>query len=112
MVIGFDDLTIQVEVAGNVWRSTDYRPVNPTDSTIDTNGSDFDTFLSIFTGSDLDVLNLVGTDDNSGADGEDSLLQVNARAGQTFEIAVDGSNCETGNIVHEPRRSDRTTHQR
>jgi hypothetical protein len=66
---------------------------------IDTNGSDFDTFLSIFTGSDLDVLNLVGTDDNSGADGEDSLLQVNARAGQTFEIAVDGSNCETGNIV-------------
>jgi hypothetical protein len=73
----------------------------PDDGTfqIDTNGSDFDTFLSIFTGSELGDLNLVTFDDNSGADGLDSLAQINAREGQTFQIAVDGANCETGNIV-------------
>jgi hypothetical protein len=73
----------------------------PKDGTfqIDTNGSDFDTLLSVFTGSELGNLNLVSTDDNSGTDGQDSLVLINAREGQEFQIAVDGANGETGNVV-------------
>jgi hypothetical protein len=66
---------------------------------IDTNGSNFDTFLSVFTGASLDALTPVGTDDNSGTDGVDSLLQVDATEGQTFQIAVDGVDGATGDIL-------------
>jgi hypothetical protein len=58
---------------------------------VDTEGSDFDTWLSVFTGSAVDNLSLIGADDDSGQ-GLTSLYNLNATAGTTYPIAVDGYN--------------------
>jgi hypothetical protein len=65
---------------------------------VDTEGSDFDTWLSVFTGSPVDNLSLVAQDDDSGQ-GLTSLYNLNATAGETYQIAVDGySNYTLGSI--------------
>jgi hypothetical protein len=56
---------------------------------VDTIGSDFDTWLSVFTGSAVNSLTLIGADDDSGL-GLTSLYNLNATAGTTYPIAVDG----------------------
>src|SRR6476661_1687233 len=64
----------------------------------DTEGSDFDTWLSLFTGSAVDNLSLIAQDDDSGV-GLTSLYNLNAAAGETYPIAVDGfSNYTLGSI--------------
>ncbi len=77
-------------------------------TTIDTNGSDFDTFLSIFTGNAVNSLSLVGNDDDSG-DGLDSQVVFNAIAGTTYRIAVDGFASDTGNITLNLNQEDSNT---
>ena len=65
---------------------------------IDTNGSDFDTYLSVFTGNTVDSLTTVAQND----DGENelqSLVDLNVTAGTTYHIAVDGFSSREGNIV-------------
>ena len=64
---------------------------------IDTIGSNFDTWLSVFTGSPVSSLNLIGNNDDSGGN-LTSLYNLNATAGKTYQIAVDGYSNATGNI--------------
>jgi subtilisin family serine protease len=65
--------------------------------TFDTIGSGFDTYLSLFTGSNLSSLNLIGADDDSGG-GFTSRLTRTVTAGTTYQIAVDGFSSATGAI--------------
>jgi subtilisin family serine protease len=65
---------------------------------IDTIGSNFDTWLSVFTGPAVNNLSLIGFDDD-GAPNRTSLYNLNATAGTTYRIAVDGySNYTLGSI--------------
>jgi len=66
--------------------------------TFDTQGSNFDTYLSLFTGNDLPNLSLVAADDDSGQ-GVTSLLTRNVTAGEIYQIAVDGWSSNTGQIA-------------
>jgi hypothetical protein len=54
-----------------------------------TAGSDFDTILGVFTGSALNALTCVGSDDDSGP-GLTSQFVLTASAGTTYYIMVDG----------------------
>jgi Ca2+-binding RTX toxin-like protein len=65
--------------------------------TIDTIGSNYDTYLSVFTGVDVSSLSLVAADDD-GAGFPASLISLNATAGETYQIAVDGFGSNTGEI--------------
>jgi hypothetical protein len=65
--------------------------------TIDTNGSNFDTVLAVYTGSSVGGLSEV-VSDNDGGDGAQSLVTFDAVSGTTYHIAVDGFNGDTGNI--------------
>jgi len=64
---------------------------------VNTNGSDFDTILGVYTGSTVDALTEVGTND----DYYDSQSQVifDASAGATYYFVVDGYAGSTGNVV-------------
>jgi hypothetical protein len=64
---------------------------------INTVGSGYDTWLSLFTGSDVSNLSLVASDDDSGG-GLSSRIYLNATAGQTYQIAVEGWANRTGPI--------------
>ncbi|PZD73395.1 Leukotoxin [Acaryochloris thomasi RCC1774] len=66
--------------------------------TVDTNGSNFDTFLSVFTGNAVNSLTSVGQDDDGGTNLQ-SLLTFSATAGTTYHIAVDGFSDNTGDIT-------------
>jgi len=72
----------------------------PTNETVNINtiGSNFDTYLSVFTGSDLPNLTLVGQNDDGGGKLA-SLVSLNTTAGQTYQIAVDGWAGNTGQIA-------------
>jgi len=81
---------------------------------INTIGSNFDTWLSVFTGSALPNLNLIGFNDDGGG-GLTSLVSLNATAGTTYQIAVDGYSSATGqialNIVVPPPPNDNFANQ-
>ncbi|BAZ13172.1 hypothetical protein NIES4071_50110 [Calothrix sp. NIES-4071] len=66
--------------------------------TFDTIGSNFDTFLSVYTGDSINNLSLVRSDDNTGGNNA-SWTSFAVTAGTTYQIAVDGSNSNTGNVV-------------
>jgi hypothetical protein len=53
--------------------------------------------LSVFQGSALDNLTLIGANDDGGGK-LDSLVNVNATAGTTYQLAVDGWSSRTGPI--------------
>jgi subtilisin family serine protease len=65
--------------------------------TVDTIGSNFDTYLSVFNGSAVNSLSLIGFDDNGGGNGT-SKLTGSVTAGTTYQIAVDGFSDYTGQI--------------
>jgi hypothetical protein len=65
--------------------------------TIDTQGSNFDTYLYVYTGSALNNLTQIASDDDAG-EGLTSLINLNATAGTTYQIAVDGYQNNTGQI--------------
>ncbi|WP_293147440.1 S8 family serine peptidase [Microcoleus sp. bin48.metabat.b7b8b9.023] len=64
---------------------------------VDTKGSNFDTYLSIFTGSAVNNLNWIASNDDGGGNFT-SLIDLNATAGTTYQIAVDGYTSNTGSI--------------
>lgn len=64
---------------------------------ITTEGSDFDTLLSVYTGSDVASTTQVAANDDSSAS-RTSTVTFNAVAGTTYQIAIDGNNGESGNI--------------
>jgi hypothetical protein len=76
---------------------------------IDTRGSNFDTYLSVYDGSDLPNLTLIGANDDAGGS-LTSLVSLNATAGTTYRIAVDGFSSITGaiqlNIAPPPPAND------
>ncbi len=68
--------------------------------TVSTDGSDFNTILGIYDQWDgsLGGLQQLGCDDNSGRDGEDSLVRITAEAGRTYNVKVDGVNGSSGSV--------------
>jgi serralysin len=71
---------------------------------IDTNDSDFDTTLGVYTGSSVNGLTIIGDDDDSGT-GLQSLVVFNAIVGKPYQIAIDGFGSAEGFIslnVYQP----------
>lgn len=75
------------------WRAPATGDVNVT-----TQGSDFNTLLAVYSGTDLSNLQLLKANDDSGRF-LSSAVKFSAKAGQTYYIVVDGANGKTGNIV-------------
>ena len=67
------------------------------DITIETCGSNFDTVLGIYTGTQVNALSEVTSNDDSC--GTQSSVSFSARAGITYYIAVDGFNGASGSIT-------------
>ena len=67
-------------------------------ATVATLGSDFDTMLSIYTGTALNALTVVIRDDDSGGN-LTSQASFNATAGTTYSFAVDGYAGAAGNLA-------------
>ena len=68
--------------------------------TVSTDGSDFDTVLSIYHWDETTLagLLLLGCDDNGGRDAEDSLVRIAAEADMDYHISVDGVRGATGTV--------------
>ena len=66
---------------------------------IDTLGSDFDTVLAVYTGTNLFTLREVASDNNGAPDGVRSRVRFEGAAEMDYLIAVDGVNGAQGNIV-------------
>jgi hypothetical protein len=66
--------------------------------TVNTNGSGFDTFLTLATGPAVNALNVLTQDDDGGS-GVQSLITWTVVAGTQYQIAVDGYEGDTGSIV-------------
>jgi hypothetical protein len=66
--------------------------------TIDTNGSDFDTLLGVYTGSAVNALTTIASDNNGGPN-LTSKVTFAATAGVVYYIAVDGTGGASGNIT-------------
>ena len=65
---------------------------------IDTCGSDFDTTLAVYTGSAVDALTEVASNDD-GECAPQSGVQFDATAGTTYVVAVDGKGAATGAVT-------------
>ena len=63
-----------------------------------TQGSDFDTLLAVYTGTNVAKLTPVAADDDSGGF-LTSLVTFNVTAGTNYQIAVDGFKGASGNVV-------------
>ena len=65
-----------------------------------TEGSDFDTVLAVYTGpgTDFATLKLEASDNNSGADGKDSVATLKVTKGTTYFVAVDGVKGASGTV--------------
>jgi hypothetical protein len=72
---------------------------------VDTCGSNFDTFLAAYTGTAVNALSVVASDDDSAefcpglTSGVESQIAFNATAGTTYWIAVDGVQGDQGGII-------------
>ena len=67
--------------------------------TIDTFGSNFDTFLTVATGGAVNALTVLAQNDDAPGGGVQSEIVFDAIAGTTYQIAVDGLQSNTGNIA-------------
>ena len=65
--------------------------------TINTAGSSFDTLLAVYTGTAVNALTLVASNDDAGGTMQSSV-SISAIAGQTYQIAVDGYYGASGSI--------------
>ena len=67
---------------------------------LDTLGSEFNTALSIYTGTAVDSLTVIpAADQNTGDGSSQSRIIFTATAGTTYQIAVEGSDDQTGSIL-------------
>ncbi len=66
--------------------------------TITTSGSSFDTLLAVYTGTSVNALTLVASNDDGGGTLQSSV-SFSAITGQTYQIAVDGYSGASGTIV-------------
>jgi hypothetical protein len=76
------------------WEAPDSKPV-----TIDTIGSSFNTLLAVYTGTNLSNLSVVASNDDIGPGVLQSRVTFNAVANTVYDIAVDGYNGATGNLI-------------
>ncbi len=86
------------DVAGGASQWLSFVPQETGDLFLNTDGSSFDTVIAV-AGRDPahpNMLTVLGCDNNSGLDGQDSALVVPVRAGETNYIVVDGVNGATG----------------
>ena len=67
--------------------------------TIDTINSSFNTLLAVYTGTSLNNLALVASNDDIAPGFLQSRVTFNAAAGTTYQIAVDGFNGASGSVV-------------
>lgn len=67
--------------------------------TISTGGSNFDTLLGVYTGSDVASLTTIATNDDRGRRNLTSRVRFRPTAGVTYQIAVDGFNGAAGDIT-------------
>ncbi len=65
--------------------------------TLDARDSDFETLLAVYTGATLSGLVPVGASPNPGPDAA-SRIDLEVRAGETYQIAVDGAGTATGTV--------------
>ncbi len=65
--------------------------------TIDTFGSNFDTYLTLATGNSVNALNVVAQNDDAPFSSESRIVQI-VSAGTTYNIAVDGFRSRVGEI--------------
>lgn len=97
----------------SVW--WDWTAANYADVYFDTRGSNFDTILGVFTGTDLSNLTLVTSNDDVGMPGKSSGVFFSAVSGITYHIVVDGYNGASGNIdlnwTDSPTRISGTVYQ-
>lgn len=63
-----------------------------------TDGSGFDTVMAVYTGSSLEALTLIGSDDDSGV-GNASAVGFTTVAGTTYQIAADGYDPNNGGVL-------------
>jgi uncharacterized repeat protein (TIGR01451 family) len=63
--------------------------------TLSTTGSNFDTLLAVYTGTNVNALSLKAANDNNGNLNTSSLV-FQATAGTQYQIAIDGANGATG----------------
>jgi uncharacterized protein YjdB len=64
-----------------------------------TQGSDFDTLLAVYTGTRLNNLRRVGSNDNASAGEQTSLVRMSVKKDTVYQIAIDGRNNERGGAV-------------
>jgi hypothetical protein len=67
-------------------------------ATFSTDGSALDTLLGVYTGSAVNSLTKLASDDESGGY-HTSVVKFNAEAGARYEIAIDGESRQTGTVV-------------
>jgi V8-like Glu-specific endopeptidase len=67
-------------------------------ATLDTIGSDFDTVLAVYTGSAVNTLTAVASNDDFAPDSRASQVSFDATAGTTYRIAVDGYQTDSGTV--------------
>jgi hypothetical protein len=67
--------------------------------TIDTLGSDYDTLLGVYTGSAVNALTGVASNDDAFGSGGPSQVTFVATIGTTYRIAVDGWNAAAGDVT-------------
>ena len=73
-----------------------WTPTTSGSYTLTTSGSGFDTLLGVYTGTEINALTLVGTNNNSAAGVTWSKIRFAATAGTAYSIAVDGANRSSG----------------
>ncbi|MCQ8130272.1 S8 family peptidase [Methylomonas rivi] len=66
---------------------------------LNTHGSNFDTLLAVYTGTDVGALSALADNDNDGSGNNNSGLAFTAIAGTSYKIAVDGYNGAYGQVV-------------
>ncbi|MDQ1465799.1 MAG: hypothetical protein QOH10_214 [Actinomycetota bacterium] len=88
--------------AGNLGgRSIWYRWKAPRSGTvtITTNGSNYDTLLGVYTGTDVSALTTIASNDNISGNNKASIVSFAAVAGTTYRIAVDGAGGTSGAVT-------------
>ena len=83
-------------IGNTVWYK--FTPGANSDLQADTLGSDYDTVLAVYTGSELASLSLVGCNDDFGDDVQSGVTFA-AVAGQTYRIRAGGFLAESGQLV-------------
>lgn len=89
-------------VRRTVWYS--YTPSSDAVVSVNTLGSDFDTVLGVWQGSDLNALSLVGCNDDALGDVQSTVL-FSAQMGTEYRFQVGGFHRESGDLVIHVRQT-------